>query len=195
MAACRCAEAALLLLLAGNAAADDRLPTVSIGISTISHIVHVDTLEHEERVGVGPFLVVGWEDPPIDYPAAKGHRLGFSLVPELVGGTLIDDRVAEGMLGAGLRAELRLAQREEGLLRITCRGAVYLAMRGMVIGKTRDPLVEGVFGEYIQTQRGLRFGFELGMVGRSWTQEMDTDRAGFTAQAFLGWGQGGTPLR
>ena len=73
-----------------------------------------------------------------------------ALVPELfVGGRVLPEAErADGYFGAGLRGELQFAQREMGLLRVSARGAGYIATRGLVIGEDRTGMFEFAIGEY-----------------------------------------------
>jgi hypothetical protein len=84
----------------------------------------------------------------------------------------------DGFLGAGLRAELRLAERDEGILD-TASGAFYLAGRGdegildtasgafYLAGRARvvdsDLGGELVLGDYVDLHDTVRVGFEAGV--------------------------------
>lgn len=67
------------------------------------------------------------------------------------------DQLAEGYIGAGLRAELQMAGPK-------ARAGFYVAGRGLVIGAHRDAAGELVMGDYlIQDRDG---NHELGVVTR-----------------------------
>jgi len=133
---------------------------------------------------VGPRITLSWEHAPLPLPAAPGYRFAGSIVPELLGGSFIEDVRAEGYVGAGVRAELKMAQREQGLLKISARGAMYLAGRGMVVGSDRDAILELGFGEYLGGfSKWTRVGFEFDVITR--------DRKNDTMEATSGREVGG----
>ena len=142
---------------------------------------------------VGPRLLLSWEHAPLELPDTRGYRFAGAIVPELVGGAFIDDVRAQGYIGAGLRAELKMAQREMGLLRISARGGLYLAARGMVVGEERLPFGEFTLGEYIYIGRNTRLGFDIGVLaGRNSdamfeTNETSSTRVGMVSQFYLSW--------
>jgi hypothetical protein len=137
----------------------------------------------------GPRLMLAFERAPLPYPDAPGYRHDGQLVPELMGGAFVgdDSEYADVMVGAGLRAELRISQREMGLLRISARMALYVAARGFVVGENRDPMGELVMGEYFlfgRTGSG-RFGFEFGGMQRREDGKVEAQQ-GFISQLYLG---------
>lgn len=135
----------------------------------------------------GMRVTLGWEDAPLPYPDRRGYNTGFALVPELIAGALVHEDRAEGLLGAGLRAELRISQREGGLLRINAKSSIYLAARGMVVGENRDAMLEGAFGDYIYLGSPLRLGFEVGVTKR-YADRMDgLSPIGMMIGFYLGW--------
>ncbi|HEY5945818.1 MAG TPA: hypothetical protein VIV40_10020, partial [Kofleriaceae bacterium] len=87
------------------------------------------------------------------------------------------------------RAELRMSQREMGLLRVSARGAAYLAARGIVVGDERKPYGEFTIGEYLFVGRTTRIGVEGGLlVGRAeMTDYGMTNNVGPIVQAYIGF--------
>lgn len=182
----------LLAVLAGTASAEERSTSVNVGgigiMQTSGETDDDFDLPILEAVG-GIRGTLSWETRPLPYPDQPGYNVGVALVPELIAGALVveDSNRAEGLLGAGVRGELKIAQFKKGLLKISAKGSIYLAARGMVVGKDRDVILEGVFGEYIYLgNRPLRLGFELG-VTRRYSDVMDHDAAGGLLQVYLGW--------
>ena len=174
-----------ICVAAGHADADERATTVTVGM-----LGQVESRDNPDMVPAGtggPRLTLAWETAPLAYPDHRGYKVGWSLVPELIAGAVLQEARAEGMIGAGLRGELKLAQREQGLLRLSARGAFYLAGRGMVIGKDRDVLGEAVLGEYIYIGAPLRLGFEFGVTSRK-HDPMEEAHLGGMFQLYLGWG-------
>jgi hypothetical protein len=185
---------ALALLCPALAYAEERSTTI-----TFSGMV--GGIEHEMTSGdyylaepdplVGPRMTLSWEHAALTYPDQPGYKFDGAIVPELVGGAFIDDDRARGFIGAGLRAELRMAQREMGLFKVSARGAVYLAGRGLVVGDDRKPFGEFALGEYFLIGKTMRIGFEGSLVVTS-EQPMDyydadTARIGGIMQVFIGW--------
>lgn len=169
------------------ARAEDRAPAFHVGaLALMEDNGALDIEQTELVVSRGVRLTLGWEEPPLPYPAQRGYRVGGALVPELIAGAMFLDDRAEGLIGAGLRGELRIAQREGGWFRINAKSALYLAARGMVVGADRDVLLEGAFGDYVSFGGALRFGFEVGVTDRQ-RDGMD-DRVGMSVQLYLGHG-------
>lgn len=181
-----------LLLVGGIARADERATTITIGgmAGAFERSHHdYDYIYTQTEPLVGPRLSLAWEHAPLEMPAQRGYRFDGSLVPELVGGAFIDDVRAQMFIGAGLRAELRMSQREMGLLRVSARGAVYLAARGLVVGDDRKPYGEIAVGDYLFVGRTTRIGVEGGVIfGRP--DEMSdggSRNVGGMVQAYIGW--------
>ena len=152
----------ILILASGVAHADDRAMVVDVGGGFVSS--DGTTNYGEAR------LSLGWEREPLAIPATKGHVFDLALVPELVAGGFIASDRAEMFVGAGLRGELRMAQRDMGLLQVTARGAIYLALRGLVVGAQREPVIELGIGEYFtRLHNRSRIGFELDALIRTGT--------------------------
>ena len=182
----------VLALLAGSASAEERSAAVNVGGVGILQ----GTGETDDDFGVpaletagGVHATLAWEAKPLRYPDRPGYNVGVALVPELIAGALVvdDSNLAEGLIGAGVRGELKISQREKGLFKISAKASIYLAARGMVVGKDREPILEGVFGEYFYLgNRPLRLGVEVG-VTRRYSDAMDRDSAGAVMQLFLGW--------
>ncbi len=190
-------RASLLLVLAFAipAHAEERRTTLSlggmVGVFERSSSYDTDYYYAQPEATFGPRVTLSWENAPLAYPDAPGYRFAGAIVPELVGGALVDDERAQGFIGAGLRAELKMAQREMGLLRVSARGGIYLAARGMVIGDERKPLGEFAIGEYICIGQTGRIGFEGGLlVGRADsmdTFEPNSTKIGGAALFYVGW--------
>lgn len=130
----------------------------------------------------GARLSLGFEDPLPDMPVTRGYSWDGALVPELVAGGLVlpEAQRADGYFGAGVRAELRFAQREMGLLRVSARGAGYVALRGLVVGEDRTGLFEVAIGEYFARHRNAtRIGYEIDvMMQQDRTAEDPTGESG-----------------
>ncbi len=178
----------IVVALAGTAHADDRAPSVHVG--GLAQLEGSDTLDEYGSPELEAYssvrATIGWESPRTPYPAERGYRYGGALVPEFVVGALMHDTKAEVLLGAGIRAELRIIQREGGWLRINARSALYLAARGMVVGEDRDAVVEVVFGDHVSFgESPVRLGFEVGYTDRM-TDGME-DRPGALVQFYLGY--------
>lgn len=184
-----CAALPLLAALSGGARADERHTTVSLGIVVGAHaadpVVVDGPAEPRGDAFGGPRLTLGWEHAPLPYPAQPGYAVDVGLVPEIVAGAYLDEEKGEAMLGVGLRGELRVSQKQQGLLRVSIRAAFYVTGRALVVGDQRDLVGELVFGEYILFGRGGRFGFEVGGMARR--EAMDESHAGITGQLYLGW--------
>ena len=167
------------LVGASSVAYADRATVVDVGMT----IGAIDSVDHpnNDRPLIGPRITLGWENPLVDMPDAPGYRFAGALVPELVAGSYVYDDHAEGYIGVGLRAELQMGQREQGLLRVSARGAMYLVGRALVIGDTRDPMYEFGFGEYLTRFRTReRVGIELTAVVRPQDHgSVDTQGGGF----------------
>jgi hypothetical protein len=177
----------LLLAIPASAHADERTTTITIG-GGVAIAGSEQGADEASEVAQALRLTLAWEHAPIAYPDHRATNFDAQLVPELlVAGFVHDDR-AEGIIGAGLRGELRLAQREGGLLRITARGAFYVAVRGLVIGHDRDPGGELAFGEYIYIGGRTRLGFEFGALSRQYHVDQMTESK-FTGvmQLYLGF--------
>jgi hypothetical protein len=137
----------------------------------------------------GPRIILSWEHAPLPLPSEKGVALDFSMVPELTAGALLDDERGEVMVGVGARAELRMAQRDGGLLKVNARFALYGALRVMVVGENQDTAIEGVLGEYVYLKGRLRLGGEMGLMNREQTTTIDAPsrEMGVFASVYLGW--------
>ncbi|MGN6105085.1 MAG: hypothetical protein ACTHU0_08275 [Kofleriaceae bacterium] len=172
------------LVLASTARAEERATTVVVG--GLGGVLTSDTKDGgtvPDRGFGGIRLILGWDRPALAYPAQPGYALDGTLVPELIAGALLDEDRGEGMIGVGLRAELRMSQKERGLLRISARGAFYLVGRAMVIGADRDPIGELGFGEYLLFGEAGRIGFEVCGVARGG----QASGGGGLVHFFVGW--------
>jgi hypothetical protein len=189
-------RASLLLVLACSVAhAEERTTTISIaamagGFNRSEHVVMSGEYYVAEPEGTfGPRLTLSWEHAPLAMPETRGYRFAGAIVPELVAGAFVDDVRAQGFIGAGLRAELRMSQREMGLLRVSARGAAYLAARGIVVGDERKPFGELAIGEYLLIGDTARLGFECDiLMGRSDTMfDEPAPNVGVLMQIYVGW--------
>ena len=178
------------LLIASTAHAEDRSMVTNLGATFGA----VDGMDADPAEGLfGPRITLAWEHAPLQMPATPGYNISGALVPELTGGAFINDVSARAFVGVGLRAELNMAQKEQGLLRVSARGGFYVAGRAIVVGEERQPLFEFAIGEYFTGFHSwTRFGFELAVVsarrfavpdsmeGRDWG-------VGGVAQFFVGF--------
>jgi hypothetical protein len=185
----------LLLLLCSTAHADERATTIAVaGMAGAFNganrtVMTGDYYVRQPEGTFGPRLTLSWEHAPLAMPDARGYRFEGALVPELVAGAFLDDVRAQGFIGAGLRAELRIAQREMGLLRMSARGAVYVAARGMVVGEERKPFGEFAIGEYLLIGSATRIGFEADILMGRADQMYDEPEPniGVLMQFYVGW--------
>jgi hypothetical protein len=141
----------------------------------------------------GGRLSLGFDNPLPEMPATRGYKWDGAIVPELVIGGLVlpDAERADGYFGAGIRAELRFAQRDMGLLRVSARGAGYIALRGLVVGEERDGLFEFGIGEYFARHRSsTRIGYEIDVLMAPGDRPMDEGRTdntvGLLMQLYVG---------
>ena len=190
--------ALLLLLVPALAHAEERSTVVTVAgmLGAIEGTASSTDYYIEPQPLVGPRVTLSWEHSPLALPDARGYKFDGALVPEIVGGAFLDDERAQAFIGAGVRAELRMSQREMGLFRISARGAVYLAGRGLVVGEDRKPYGELALGEYFIVGKSTRIGFEFAavftkddqMVVYDTYNDNDGMRSGGIVQIFLGWG-------
>ena len=193
--------AALVVVVPSLAHADERRTFVEIG-GTAGATARTDTppsqpgayqpdvqMIPDAHPLLGPRVTLSWEHAPLAMPDEPGYRVGTSLVPELLGGSFIDDKHAAGYVGVGVRGELKLAQRDQGIFHLSARGALYLAARACVVGGSRDPFYEFGFGEYFGgIHTPTRVGFELSFVARHNTVDMaDTHEMGGLLSFFVGF--------
>jgi len=178
---------AALAMTASAARADERRTTVSLGV--------VVGAQSQPQAGStsgigsgfgGPRVTLAWEEPPLPYPQQPGYAVDAGIVPEIVTGAFLSSDYGEAMLGVGLRGELRLSQRQQGLFRISMRGVFYAAARAIVVGDQRDFFGELVFGEYILWKRAGRIGLDVGGMRRS-SVGVDGAQIGIVGQLYLGW--------
>ena len=185
--------ALLLVLVPSLALAEERTAAVSVGAMAGG----IERSYHElgDPEGVwGPRITLGFEHKPLPYPAQRGYRFDGAIVPELFGGGFVEPERAHLFFGAGVRTELRIAQREMGLLEVSARGAVYLAIRGMVLGDERKAFAEFGLGQYWVFSNGMRLGFEASLIAGRDDEVMDVDgihdetNAGGVVQLYVGFG-------
>lgn len=189
-----------VLTSTSSARADERSTNVVlagvIGGRLDPHFGDLDYQPRDPSLIGGPRLTLDWEHGPLAYPAQRGYNVGGELVPELIGGLLFDQGNddplhrgrGEAMVGAGLRAELRIAQKQMGMLQVTMRANMYIAARAFVIGDQRDPASEFAFGEAFYVQNSTRIGFEVGLMRRHHAdQPADEHDTNLISQIYIGW--------
>ena len=156
---------AALLFATTTAFAEDRSMVINIG-ATAGAIEDPAVMDGQPADSlVGPRLTLAWEHAPLSLPATPGYNVKGVLVPELTAGAFVNDQRADGFVGVGLRAELQMAQREQGLLKVSARGGFYIAGRGLVVGENRQPMLEFAIGEYLtRMSTWTRAGFEFAVV-------------------------------
>ncbi|HUS27345.1 MAG TPA: hypothetical protein VMZ53_02520 [Kofleriaceae bacterium] len=176
----------ILVLLVPGLAHADRTTIVNIGAG-IGALGDVDAIEPDGAGG--PRVVLAWENAPLPIPAEEGtFDVGLALVPELVGGALIEEDRAEAYVGVGLRGELKMAQNAMGLLRWTTRGAAYVAARALVMGETRDVTYDFGIGQYFAGRTSFtRFGYEIEVLSRPHYEQTDRHFMGFQLLLYVGW--------
>lgn len=165
--------------------ADGRSPILSVG----GVLGGVGDLDEAPDTAWGTRLSVGWEKPLPEMPAKPGYNIAGALVPELfVGGLVLPEaRRADGYFGVGVRAELQFAQREMGLLRVSARGAGYVAARGLVVGDDRTGLFEFAIGEYYTRHHGAtRIGYEVEVLMNRNIDESGDRTVGVLTQLYVG---------
>lgn len=151
----------LVLLTAGTAHADRERETalaVSGGFSLIG------TVEEGAEPVAGPFLgaSLAWDRAPPEYPLAPGYAWAGDLVPEVTLARAGDAAIVM----AGVRLELDYAQREQGLLRVSARGSMWIAPRIAIDLETSKLLAGGELGTSYQLgHSGWSFGYWLGVLG------------------------------
>ena len=157
---------AALLTITTTAHAEDRSTVINIGATAGAIEGSLDVMDDQPADSlVGPRLTLAWEHAPLSLPATPGYNVNGVLVPELTAGTFVNDQRAHVFVGVGLRAELKMAQREQGLLKVSARGGFYVAGRGLVVGENRQPMLEFALGEYLTRMSSwTRAGFEFAVV-------------------------------
>ncbi len=180
--------AGLLLVLVGVAHAD-RLTVVTVGGSFAAEAQDPPDDGKQLKEFGGARLTLSWEDPTIAFPPTPLiTESSLRLVPELFAGFLGNDVKGEGLLGAGLRAEVQLATLGRPPFNIPLRAAFYLAARGEVIGAKQDAAGELVFGEAFPFRAGkMKIGFEGGVMMRRNTDPVWTDRPIGVMTMFMSW--------
>lgn len=154
--------------------ADDRTSVLSVGALFGGQ----STGDDGAYMTGGMRATLSFEHAPLPYPDAPGYNVGFSFVPEIIAGAMLDSEHAEGQLGVGARLELRMAQREMGLLKISAHGGVYLGARALVSGDQRIVTGEISLGDYFTLGRTshTRFGVEANFqFGRNDTMTVGPD--------------------
>ncbi|MBX3161396.1 MAG: hypothetical protein KF773_35875 [Deltaproteobacteria bacterium] len=189
--------ASVLLATTGSAFADERRTHLHLGGMIGARGDFDPMAEKEPTLLGGPRLTLGWENPMLEYPELPGVRAAFELTPEVLLGASFEEGTrrdrrgglrAEGMLGVGLRGELRLAQLRQGLMKLSMRGSIYVAARAFVIGEQRETLGEFAFGEYFLVSRTARIGFELHVQKRLRDAATADEREiGVLTQLYVGW--------
>jgi len=158
-------SAIFVIALAPAARAD----TVTTFAATIDGRAYGGSWSHAAYANVtsvlgGARVTMSFEAPPLPVAPPTLYIHDTRLVPELFAGFLADDTHAEGMVGAGLRAELRMSSHRHDAV---VRGGAYIAARAILIGGHQDGAAEFVIGSYITTnRRGTRVGWEGGAMMR-----------------------------
>jgi hypothetical protein len=162
------AAIAFAVLFASTAAYADRdtVFEVGIGLDARSHAGSFEATGDAKTHGRAAARIT------LAFEPAPSPRLEFHLVPELFAWTSINDRDAEGSLGAGLRAEVFGPTRNP---RIVGAG-VFLAVRGEVMGPNRDPAIELALGHFWERPSGYRIGYDASMILRD-RDEASPDRS------------------
>lgn len=173
-------------LLVANEARADRATIVNLGGGG-GLLGDVDSVEPDGMWNVRGSLT--WEHPQPQIPADEGEwDADGSLVPELVVGSLFEKDRAEGYVGVGVRADLRMAQNAMGLFKVTMRGGVYVSARALVVGESQDVTYEFGLGEYFARHHNeTRFGWEIQVLDRPHYTETDAQYMGFLFSLYVGW--------
>lgn len=173
-------------LCAASEARADRLTIVNIGGGG-GLLGDIDSVDPGGMWNVRGSLT--WEHPQVPIPTEEGKwDADGSLVPELVVGSLFERDRAEGYVGVGVRADLRLSQNAMGLLKVTMRGGVYVSARALVVGNSQDVTYEFGLGEYFARHHSEgRFGWELQVLDRPHWQQTDTQYMGMLFSLYAGW--------
>ncbi len=101
---------------------------------------------------------LAWDTPPPAYPARPGYVVHAEVVPEV---QLL--RIGDGgLVLGGLRFEVDLAQKEQGLFKVSARTSIWLAARAGV-GVVADGIIGSVdVGSTIYVGDAWRFGYAIG---------------------------------
>ncbi len=158
---------AVLTVAAGPAAAERRgLATAKLAVGVADHgETDVDGTDPDTVTGVG--LAVSWEAPPPAYPDKPGYATRFELVPEMQVMRLtfergFGDETVTNAITAGLRLQLAIAQKQQGLLRVSMRGTAYLGARTGFVSDDDRTRVNGLtLGERIWLGDRYQLGFEV----------------------------------
>jgi hypothetical protein len=154
----------LCVLAAPAIAHADRSAVLDIGV-TLGAAGGANDGSADAMSLVGPRATLSLENPLVGVPDRPGYRFAGALVPQIIVGSYIQSDRADGYLGIGLRADLQMGQREQGLLKLSARGALYAVGRALVVGDKREPMYEFGFGEYLSRfHTSTRVGFELTVV-------------------------------
>jgi hypothetical protein len=157
----RIAGLVVLSLAAASPARADRSTVWSLGATLDERALGTsfsDAGTEPARALGGARLTLAFEDAPLAMPPPGLYEAGVRFVPELLAGFLADDTRAEGYVGAGLRAEIDLASNRH---LANMHTGIYLAARGIAIGKQQDGAAEFAMGEYLSHGPDLRrFGWE-----------------------------------
>jgi hypothetical protein len=186
--------AVLVALVAPAVAHADRNTVVDVGVTmggAGTTTSNSDSGGRESFALIGPRVTLGWENHLVDVPDAPGYNFAGALVPELVLGSYIQSDRAEGYVGVGLRADLQMGQRDQGLLKVSARGAIYVVGRALVVGARQEPMYEFGFGEYLtRFHSRTRIGFEFTVVDRPDDLGDNTNSVGGFLALYVGGGAG-----
>lgn len=162
------AAAAALALVAAPAAARAETPAPARSraptIGVLAGFALVDLGEADPYSGGEPRALgflgasLAWDTPPPAYPAAPGYAVKGDVVPEIQLMQLGDG----GLVLGGVRVELDIAQKEQGLLRLSARSSIWVAARAGV-GDLAEGLIGAVeLGSTIYAGSAWRFGYAVG---------------------------------
>lgn len=155
----------LILLTASVAHADERRTAIDVQAGIGPAIVDDEYGYADAETATMLRARVGWEHAPVPYPLEPGYAWGGSIVPELSLGMMDHESKGESFIQAGVRLEARFAQKEQGLLKVSMRGGMWLAGRAGVVGEHQDSMWEGAMGWYIVLGRSkMRLGWEIAML-------------------------------
>lgn len=175
------------LLLAASPVLAGRSAVTTIGLTGDMRALgktYDSTVNAEAKPLAGLRLTLGFEEDPLAIPDDPFVAKDFRVVPELLAGFLSDDVRAEGYVGAGVRAEVQIANGHR-----RDRMAIYTAARGIVIGKDRDGATELVLGGYVFLPGGERFGWEGGAMARPRPNAAPSEARELDAELtfYVGW--------
>jgi hypothetical protein len=104
-------------------------------------------------------------EQPLAIPREPMHQnFDLRLTPELLAGLLVDDTLAEGYIGAGVRGELAVAGRRDATH--TAKLITYIPVRALLMSSHHDPGIETGLGQFFVLRTGRRIGYEVSVIFR-----------------------------